>query len=148
MEEDRGRASDAGRGTNRRNPTHRTPVTKLVDQPITITNSNGEITIEPLERDLYEGEQVKWICRELTWEVRFDQVGSNTPFSADVFGPGLIPPPVDPDENPDLPPDEIPGELSGAVREDALEGNYYYSAQVGGFGPLMARVRIIRRPRP
>ena len=121
---------------------------ELVNQPITITNDNGDITIKPLERDLFEGEQVQWICRELAWEVRFDQAGSNTPFNVDVFGPGLIPPPVDPDENPDLPPEEIPGELSGPARDDAVEGFYYYAAQVGGFGPLMARVKIIRGGRP
>lgn len=121
---------------------------ELVNQPITITNHNGDITIEPIERDLYNGEQINWICRELAWEVRFDQAGSNTPFNVDIFGPGLIPPPVEPDTNPDLPSDEIPGEVSGAIREDALEGNYYYSAQVGGFGPLMARVKIIRGGRP
>jgi hypothetical protein len=123
-------------------------VPRLVNQPITITNDNGTITVEPVERDLYEGEQVKWICGELAWEVRFDQAGSVTPFSTDVFGPGLIPPPVDPDTNPDLPPDEVPGELSGAVREDAAEGNYDYSLQVAGFGPLTARVKFIRGPRP
>ncbi len=121
---------------------------ELVNQPVTITNDNGEVTITPLERDLYDGEQVKWICQELAWEVRFDQVGSNTPFEVDVFGPGLIPPPVDPDTNPDLPPEEIPGELSGPIREDAFEGLYYYSTQVGEFGPLLARVKVIRGPRP
>jgi hypothetical protein len=123
-------------------------VPALVNQPVTITNNNGELSVTPVERDLYDGEQVKWICQELAWEVRFDQAGSNTPFNVDVFGPGLIPPPVDPDENPDLPPEEIPGELSGPVREDALEGFYYYSAQVNGFGPLLARVKIFRKPRP
>ena len=120
----------------------------LVNQPITITNDNGDVTIAPLERDLFDGEQVKWICRELAWEIRFDQVGSNTPFSVDVFGPGLIPPPVDPDTNPDLPPGEIPGELSGPVRGDALEGEYAYSVQVAGFGPLSARIKIQRGSRP
>jgi hypothetical protein len=123
------------------------PMPEIIKQPITITLSNGEITVEPLERDLFNGEQVEWICQQLAWEVRFDQAGSTTPFAVDIFGPGLIPPPVDPDTNPDLPPDEIPTELSGPIREDAEEGNYFYSAQVGGFGPLLARVKIIRRQR-
>ncbi|HEX4947534.1 MAG TPA: hypothetical protein VFZ34_12770 [Blastocatellia bacterium] len=121
---------------------------ELVNQTVIITNDNGDILIDPVERDLFEDEQVKWICRELAWEVRFDQAGSNTPFNVDIYGPGLIPPPVDPDTNPDLPPEEIPGELSGPIQDDALEGFYYYSVQVGEFGPLLARVKVIRGPRP
>lgn len=126
----------------------RPPMPEIVKQPVTITLSNGELTIEPVERDLFNGEQVEWICRQLTWEVRFDQAGSATPFTVDIFGPGLIPPPGQPDINPDLPPDEIPTEVSGLVREDALEGFYYYSAQVGGIGPLLGRIKIIRGGRP
>lgn len=143
----RGRTFEPSRGTGRRDPTRRTTVPTLVNQPITIKNENGNITIEPLERDLFEGEQVKWICSELAWEIRFDQPDSNTPFSSDVFGPGLIPPPVDPDTNPDLPPDEVPGELTGPFRDDTAEGSYGYTAQVGNFGPLTARIKIFRRPR-
>jgi hypothetical protein len=120
----------------------------LVNQPVTITNDNGNITVTPIERDLYDGEQVKWICQELAWEVRFDQVNSQTPFEVDVFGPGLIPPTLDPDTNLELLPDELPGEVSGPVRDDALQGEYFYSVQVGAFGPLTARIRIIGGPRP
>lgn len=121
---------------------------ETVNQPVAITLNNGLITVEPVERDLYDGEQIAWNCQQLAWEVRFDQAGSATPFMVDIFGPGLIPPPVDPDINPDLPSDEIPTEISGTVRDDALEGFYYYSAQIGGFGPVLARVRVIRGNRP
>ncbi|MFN7928673.1 MAG: hypothetical protein U0Y68_12120 [Blastocatellia bacterium] len=125
-----------------------TTMPETVKQPVTITLSNGEITVEPVDRDLFLGEQVAWTCKQLAWEVRFDQAGSNTPFTVDVFGPGLIPPPIiDPDTDPDTPPDEVPAELSGQFREDAEEGNYYYSVQVGAFGPLMARIKIFRRQR-
>lgn len=121
---------------------------EIVKQPIQITLSNGEITVDPVDRDLYDGEQIEWICRELAWEARFDQAGSKTPFEVDIFGPGLVGPPVIPDIDPDLPVEEIPGELSGPIRDEAPEGNYYYSVQAGGFGPLLARVKIIRGPRP
>ena len=148
MEENSDRTTTSGRETVRRDPTRRRPVSDLVNQPVTIANDNGKITVTPLERDLYDGEQVKWICQELAWEIRFDQVGSQTPFDGDVFGPGLIPLALDPDTNPNLPPDEIPGELSGPVREDTLPGEYFYTVQVGAFGPLSARIRIIGGPRP
>ena len=150
-------SADRGR-RDARPPTHRrttprgstdggTIMPEITKQPIRISLSNGEITVDPIERDLFDGEQIEWICRELAWETRFDQAGSNTPFDVDIFGPGLIPPPVDPDTDPDLPPVEFPTELSGPIRDDAIEGNYYYSTQVGGFGPFLARVKIFRRPR-
>lgn len=147
-EESRGRDNGSNRETGRRDPTGRTTVPELVKQPVTISIEDGEIKVTPFERDLFDGEQVVWICQELAWEVRFDQVGSNTPFNSDIFGPGLIPPPTQPDINPDAPPDEILGDLSGGVRTDAPEGNYFYTAEIGGFGPLTARMKFIRGPRP
>ncbi|MBL8203594.1 MAG: hypothetical protein JNM09_05135 [Blastocatellia bacterium] len=148
IEEDRGRPTGSNRETGRRDPTHRTTTPALVEQLVTITNDNGNITVEPMERDLYDGEQIKWICQELAWEVRFDQVGSTTPFEGDVFGPGLIPLPVKPESSLDFPVEEILEEISGPVRDDASEGLYAYSIQVGEFGPLQARVKFIRGPRP
>lgn len=145
LEEGRGRPTDLNRETGRRDPTRRTTVPELV---VTISKDNGEVSVSPIERDIYDNEQVKWICQSSAWEVRFDQVGSATPFNVDVFGPGLLPPPVDPDINPDLPPDDMPGELSGQIREDVAEGVYHYSVQVDDFGPLLARVKVIRGPRP
>ena len=103
--------------------------------------------VDPLERDLFDGEQVLWICSEPAWETRFDQAGSATPFEEDVFGPGLIPALTDASLVDDLPQVELT-EPSGSVREDVLDGDYSYSVQVGGFGPLNARVKIIRGGRP
>ncbi|MBS1809683.1 MAG: hypothetical protein JST84_16095 [Acidobacteria bacterium] len=120
---------------------------ELTKQPVKITLVNGEVSIDPVERDLFEQEEIAWVCPELSWEVRFDQAGSPTPFVEDVFGPGVIPLPVDPDEDPDLPTPEIPAELSGPIRDEVVDGEYFYSVQVGGFGPLLARVKIFRRPR-
>ena len=136
-------------GRGERPPSHReTPSRRgLLNQPVRIIVSEGNVTVDPLERDLFDGEQVLWICSEPAWETRFDQAGSGTPFVEDAFGPGLIPALTDDSLVDDLPQVELT-EPSGSVREDVLDGDYSYSVQVGGFGPLNARVKIRRGPRP
>lgn len=116
----------------------------LLNQPVHITKSEGAVLVDPLDRDLFDGEQIVWICSEPAWETRFDQAENGTPFEADVFGPGL----TSALAGDDLPQIEEITEPSGSVREDVLEGDYSYSVQVAGFGPLMARVKIIRGGRP
>ena len=119
----------------------------LLNQPVRITVSEGTVTVDPLERDLFDGEQVVWICSEPAWETRFDQTENGTPFVEDVFGPGLIPALAGDALVEDLPQVELT-EPSGSVREDVLDGDFSYSVEVGGFGPLNARVKIRRGPRP
>lgn len=130
-------------------PAHRDPPSRrgLLNQPVHITVNSDSVTVDPLERDLFDGEQVVWICSEPAWETRFDQAASGTPFEEEVFGPGLTPVLDGAALIDDLPQVELT-EISGSVREDVLEGDYSYAVQVSGFSPLMARVKIIRGGRP
>ncbi len=136
-------------GRRERSPVRRDPPSRrgLLNQPVHIIVNEGNVTVDPLERDLFDGEQIVWICSEPAWETRFDQAEAGTPFEEDVFGPGLIPVLDGANLIEDLPQIEIT-ENSGSVREDVLEGDYSYAVEVGGFGPLMARVKIRRGPRP
>lgn len=130
--------------TRRETPSRR----GLVKQPVRITVTNGNVVVDPVERDLYDGEQVEWICTESAWETRFDVADSNTPFDSDVFGPGLLSAVALPESASDLPQIDEVSDLSGSIRDEVLTGDYSYSVQVDGFGPLQARVKVIRGNRP
>lgn len=126
---------------------------KIENQPIKISLVDGVIKVDPKERDLYENEQIQWICKEPLWEAVFNQAGVNSPFSDDTYGPGLTPP----DETPQpqrrliddgIPIEETPGEVTGTTEGDAPDGEYNYTVTIPGTQPVMARVRIKQQPRP
>lgn len=120
----------------------------LLNQPVTINVSNGVVIVDPIERDLYDGEQVVWICNEPAWETRFDVVETGTPFENDRFGPGLLSEVAVPEADSDFPQIEVPTEPSGSIRDDILGGDFAYSVEVSGFAPLSARVKVFRGNRP
>lgn len=116
-----------------------------VRQRVTISVDNNRVVISPRIRDLFDGEEVEWVCDEEEWEVIFDenQDPGQLPFGSDVFGPGMNSSlaqaePVSADE-------ELPRYLTGKAIEGSDDGlDFRYTARVRGFTPRSGRVRIFR----
>ncbi len=124
------------------------PITK---QPIFITTTPDGVEVHPPIRDLFEDEEIQWICDQPNWEAVFKQAGANTPFADDTFGPGLNPVPTVIANKPlvggDAQVEEIQDEGTGEVNQEAPEGDYHYTVAVLGTEPVSARVRFFRGKR-